>query len=716
MATLNPLQPGRAWPLGASRDSDGSGVNFAVFSAHAQAIELCLFDADGTHESARLTLPGRTGDIWHGRLPQAAPDLVYGLRAHGPWQPEIGQLFNPVKLLLDPYAREIVGRFEWHASHFGADPADPARPDPRDNAAHALKARVVDDRHDWEDDAPPAVAPESTLLYELHVKGFTQRHPGVPQALRGSYAGLASDAAVEHLTRLRITTLSLLPVHQHLDEQRLAAAGLRNYWGYNSLGFFCPDPLLASAAARAQGGRAVRDEFRAMVKRLHRAGIEVILDVVFNHSAETDETGPTIGFRGLDNASYYRLDALRPDRYENHTGCGNTFDLRHPRVVQLVLDSLRYWVGEMHIDGFRFDLAPVLGRGAHGFSADAPFFAALAQDPLLARVRLIAEPWDIGPDGYRLGDFPQRFAEWNDRCRDGLRGFWLGRTTSDAVDRGEFARRLCASSDIFHARHRLPTDSVNFVTAHDGFTLHDLVSYDERHNQANGEGNRDGHAHNRSWNCGVEGPSDDPLVRELRGRLKRALLATLLLAQGTPMLAAGDEIGHTQGGNNNPYCQDNETTWIDWDSADAELLGFTRKVLALRRDAQPFRNAWYDGVADRSGLHDLAWLRRDGETLQGDAWHDRDDRVLGCRIGHPAKAHSPLLLLFNPEAVGHGFRLPPGTWQGLLDSSDPAGHCSVRGTDRALIELPARSVLVLGSVAGECADTSPLAQHDEDQR
>ncbi|MEO6409018.1 MAG: glycogen debranching enzyme GlgX, partial [Burkholderiaceae bacterium] len=402
MATLSPLQPGRGWPLGAQ--FDGTGVNFAVFSAHAQGVDLCLFDADGIQEHARLPLPGRTGDIWHGRLPAAAPGLVYGLRSHGVWQPETGQLFNPAKLLLDPYAREIVGHFEWHASQFGADPADAGRPDPRDNAACALKACVVDDRFDWEDDEAPVIAPEATVLYELHVKGFTQRHPGVPQALRGSYAGLASDAAIEHLTGLGITTLSLLPVHQHLDEQRLVAARLSNYWGYNSIGFFCPDPLLASTAARAQGGRAVRDEFRAMVKRLHRAGIEVILDVVYNHSAETDETGPTISFRGLDNASYYRLDAVRPDRYENHTGCGNTLDLRQPRVIQLVLDSLRYWVGEMHVDGFRFDLAPVLGRGARGFSAEAPFFAALAQDPLLARAKLIAEPWDVGPDGYRLGD------------------------------------------------------------------------------------------------------------------------------------------------------------------------------------------------------------------------------------------------------------------------------------------------------------------------
>ncbi len=710
MAPLTALGPGRAWPLGATRDADGS-VNFAVFSAHADAVELCLFDADGRAETARLRLPGRTGDIWHGRLPTAPPGLVYGLRAHGPWRPESGHRFNPAKLLLDPYAREIVGGFDWHPSHFGADP--------HDNAVRALKARVADDRYDWGDDAPPSITGGATVLYELHVKGFTQRHPGVPAALRGSYAGLASDAAIDHLIRLGITTLSLLPVHQSLDEQRLAFAGLRNYWGYNSIGFFCPDPRLASAAARAQGGHAVRDEFRSMVKRLHRAGIEVVLDVVFNHSAESDESGPSISFRGLDNASYYRLDVGQPERYENHTGCGNTLDLRQPAVIRLVLDSLRYWAGEMHVDGFRFDLAPVLGRGDRAYSAEAPFFAALAQDPLLARCRLIAEPWDVGPDGYRLGDFPPRFAEWNDRFRDGVRGFWLARPGAEAVDRGEFARRLCASSDLFRARRRLPAASVNFVTAHDGFTLHDLVSFEERHNHANLEGNRDGHGHNRSWNCGAEGPSDDPAVRALRGRRKRALHATLLLAQGTPMLAAGDEIGHTQGGNNNPYCQDNETTWLDWDGADLELLAFTRRLLALRREAQPFGNAWYDGLADRDGRHDLTWLRRDGAALHSHEWHDRDDRVLGCLIGRPGAASAPLLLLFNPQAVAHRFELPPGAWRRLLDSSEPDGLGKPDEAAAGSIVLPSRCVLLLGAIGsiGSIGPEPPaLPQRDEHQR
>ena len=691
MAALSPLERGRAWPLGAT--VDGEGVNFAVFSAHAESIELCLFDPDGRVEGTRTRLPGRSGDVWHGRLPAAGAGLVYGWRAHGAWQPERGLRFNPNKLLLDPYAREIVGHFDWHEVHFGADPADPTRPDPRDNAATALKARVVDDRYDWQGDVAPATALEDTVFYEVHVKGWTARHPQVPASLRGSYAGLASAASIEHLVALGVTAVSLLPVHQHLDEQRLHELGLRNYWGYNSIGYFCPEPGLASG----EPGRAVRDEFRAMVRRLHRAGIEVILDVVYNHTAESDQTGPTLSWRGLDNPSYYRLLPQQPARYENHTGCGNTLDLRQPRVVQMVLDSLRYWVEAMHVDGFRFDLAPVLGRTDTGYSAQAPFFAALAQDPVLARVKLIAEPWDIGPDGYRLGQFPLRWSEWNDRFRDAVRGYWLGGDTGMPVDRGEFARRLCASSDLFHSGLRLPADSVNFIVAHDGYTLHDLVSYEQRHNHANLEGNRDGHAHNRSWNCGVEGPSNDPALHALRGRLKRALLATLLLAQGTPLLAAGDELGHTQGGNNNPYCQDNPTPWIDWDGADTDLLAYTQRVLALHRRSRAFRNAWYHGRADPSGLHDLAWLKRDGGGLTDADWQATDDRVLGCLIGHPARSAGPILLLFNPEPVDCAYALPEGVWHVLLDSSDPLGASRWQGAIGMPYPLAARSVSVLAA-------------------
>ncbi len=565
--------------------------------------------------------------------------------------------------------------------------------DPRDNAAHALKARVVDDAFDWGDDRPPLTPLADTVLYELHVKGFTQLHPGVPEALRGSYAGLAADASIAHLKRLGITAVNLLPVHQHLDEQRLSKLGLTNYWGYNSIGFFCPEPGLASAAVSGGTGVSVRDEFRAMVRTLHAAGIEVILDVVFNHTAEGDELGPAISFRGLDNAAYYRLQQNDSHLYENHTGCGNTLDIRHPRVLQGVMDSLRFWVGEMHVDGFRFDLAPVLGRGDHGFDRDAAFFRAVAQDPLLSRVKMIAEPWDIGPGGYRLGGFPNGWLEWNDRFRDAMRGFWI----HAAGTRADFAQRLCASSDIFQPHGRRPAESVNYVVSHDGFTLHDLLSFNHKHNLANGEGNRDGHSHNHNWNCGAEGPTDDARVNQLRGRLKRALLATALLSQGTPMLTAGDELGHTQGGNNNPYCQDNATTWIEWAHADQALIAFVARVLAVRRQLAPLRNRWYDGLPDRLGLHDLAWLRSDGQPLQGDEWHRPAQRVLGCLIGQPGKANAPLLLLVNAGATDAPFMLPAGVWQVLLDTSHPHGEGSWHGQGDVAFMLPSRSLLLMAA-------------------
>ena len=568
--------------MGASVDADG--VNFAIYSAHATSIECCLFDADGTTEVARLVLPERTGDVWHGHLAQAQAGLVYGIRAHGPWRPEEGHRFNPNKLLLDPYARDIVGRFEWRDEHFGFNLAHAHQPNRSDNAAHALKARVVDESFDWGDDRPPGTTAADTVLYELHVKGQSRLDIRLPEHLRGTYAGLAHEASVEHFRRLGVTSLSLLPVHLHIDEQRLAAMGLRNHWGYNTLGFFCVEPRYASGI----GGVTPRDEFRTMVRTLHAAGLEVLLDVVFNHTAESDETGPTLSFRGLDNASYYRLPPHSRAHYENHAGCGNTLDIRQPVVLRLVMDSLRYWVSEMHVDGFRFDLAPVLGRGDHGFDAHASFFAAVAQDPVLSRVKLIAEPWDIGPGGYQVGGFPSGWLEWNDQFRDTMRSFWLQPADSMAAPRAAFARRLCGSSDLFQRRGRLPVESVNYVVSHDGFTLRDLVSHVERHNHANGEDNRDGHGHNLSCNCGVEGPTDEPAINELRGRLQRALIATTLLAQGTPMLAAGDELGHTQRGNNNPYCQDNEITWIDWANADATLIdrfGGYADVLSAEREA-----------------------------------------------------------------------------------------------------------------------------------
>jgi len=683
---MTALEAGRHWPLGAHWD--GEGVNFAVFSANAHGIDLCVFDDDGKREISRTPLPSHGHDVWHGYLRGASPGLVYGLRAHGPWRPERGQRFNPYKLLLDPYAREIVGRFEWRDEHFGADLLHPGHMDMADSGMHALKARVVDDRFDWQGDRKPHRTVVDTVLYEMHVKGFTKQHPGVPDALRGTYAGLACDAPIAHLRRLGVTAVCLLPVQQHIDEQRLAMMGLRNYWGYNTIGFFCPDPTLASGA----DGVSARDEFRAMVRRLHEAGIEVILDVVYNHTAEGDERGPTLSMRGLDNASYYRLPPHARAHYENISGCGNTLDLRHPRVLQMVLDSLRFWAVDMHVDGFRFDLAPVLGRGDHGFDRRATFFTALAQDPVLSTLKLIAEPWDVGDGGYQLGNFPPGWMEWNDRFRDTMRSFWIeGRNT-----RAELALRLCASSDVFQARGRAPSDSVNYVVSHDGFTLHDLVSYAHKHNEANGENNSDGHGHNHNANFGVEGPTDDAQVNALRDRIKRALLATTLLAQGTPMLAAGDEFGHSQHGNNNPYCQDNETTWLEWSSADDDLIAFTARVLALRRGALQFADHWYDGLPDRLGLPDLTWLRADGQAMQQDDWWQSDRHLLGCLIGKPARSTAPMLLLINGAAADAKFPLPGGTWQVVLQSAT-AGDDSrwIEGGTAFLV--PARSLVVLAA-------------------
>ncbi len=679
------VHAGQAWPLGATvRDG---GVNFAVFSAHASHVELCLYDASGSHEQQRLLLPGHSGDIWHGFVPGLAAGAVYGLRAHGLWRPDRGHRFNPNKLLLDPWAREIVGHFEWRDEHFGFDPERPADPDPRDNGPQALKARVVDDRPDWSGHSRPAIADDERLICELHVRSFTRLLSEVPEALRGTYLGLASEPAIAHLRHLGVTSVCLLPVHQALDEQRLVRLGLVNHWGYNSLGFFCPTPRYAT---RPDGYHA-REEFRAMVRALHAAGIEVLLDVVYNHTAEGDEHGPTLSFRGLDNLAWYRLPPGRKEGYENHSGCGNTLDLRHPRVLQLVMDSLRYWVREMGVDGFRFDLAPVLGRGDHGFSREHPFFAAVLQDPALAGVTMIAEPWDIGPGGYQLGEFPRGWLEWNDKFRDTLRAFWLG---GDCT-RGEFARRIAGSSDLYQSRRRRPHESVNYVVAHDGFTLRDLVSYDRRHNEANLEGNRDGHGHNLSWNCGWEGPTTDPAVLERRARLQRALLATLLLSQGTPMLAAGDELGHSQGGNNNAYCQDNPTTWIDWERADASLVAFVAHLGALRRQHLPLGDRWTSGLPDAHGRADLAWLRRNGQPLALEDWRNTGSRVLGAWIGHPARGGWPLLIIYNARDLDTAFHLPAGNWRLLLDSSRPDGRRDWQGPGDADFEVPARSVQLL---------------------
>ncbi len=682
------LQPGRPWPLGATL-VDG-GVNVAVASEHASQIDLCLFDAEGRRELARLPLPAKTDDVWHGHLPGAGAGLVYGLRVHGPWRPDRGHRFNPNKLLLDPWAREIVeppgGYDARDVAHYAADRQHPEHMDARDNAALALKARVPDDAFDWQGDARLLTPLAETVIYELHVKSFTRRMPDVPEHQRGTYAGLASDAAIAHLQRLGVTAVELLPVFHIVDEPRLRELGLKNHWGYNTAGFFCPDPRYAST-------RDARREFKAMVQRLHAAGIEVLLDVVFNHTPEGDERGPTIAWRGLDNLNWYRVPAERKAGYENWTGCGNTVDIRHPRALQLVLDSLRHWVGEMHVDGFRFDLAPILGRGAHDFDPEGAFFQAVLQDPLLQGAKLIAEPWDIGPQGYQVGRFPAGWLEWNDKFRDTARAFWLG---GDCT-RGEFALRLAGSSDLFQPRRRSPLASVNYIVSHDGFTLADLVSYDMRHNEANGEGGRDGHAHNLSWNCGWEGPTTDPDVLALRARLQRALLATVLLAQGTPMLAAGDELGHSQGGNNNPYCQDNATTWIDWTGADQALIDYTAQLLQLRRTLLPLAPRWYTGLPDARGVHDLAWLRRNGDTMTPEQWNNRGSRIIGAWIGVPGRPGPQLLLLANGRNVDSAFVLPAGRWRALLDSAEADGRSAWQGV--GAFPLRSRSVALLQQLA-----------------
>ncbi len=688
------LQAGCPWPLGAS--FDGHGTNFAVFSANAQALDVCLFDASGTNELARLRLFGRTGDVWHGYLPGARPGLVYGLRAHGPWRPDKGHRFDASKLLLDPYARDIVGEFIWRDEHFAPDRQHPRHLDTHDNARLALKARVTQDSYDWGDDKPPCISAAATILYECHVKGFSKRNPQVPPELRGTFAGMAHSASINYLKLLGVTAVSLLPVHYSLSEERLIGMGLSNYWGYNTIGFFSVNPQLCSGHA----GLSPRDEFRNMVRELHRAGLEVILDVVYNHTAEADQSGPTISFRGLDNATYYRLSPNDPSRYENYSGCGNTMDVHKPRVLQLVMDSLRYWVSDMHVDGFRFDLATVLGRTDSGFNSRAAFFAAVAQDPVLCRVKMIAEPWDIGPGGYQVGQFPRGWLEWNDQFRDSVRRFWVQsaaspRSAADAGTRGEFAMRLCGSSDLYQGRRRTPSESLNYVVSHDGFTLRDLLSYNQRNNLANGEDNRDGQGNNLNFNCGYEGPTDIPTINRMRSRLQRVLLTTLTLAQGTPMLCAGDEIGHTQNGNNNPYCQDSPLTWIKWESQDNDLLAFTQYLISLRHQLRPFSNQWYSGVADAEGNYDLSWWNSDGSVLQGDAWHQPMQRTMGCLIGKPGRSKSPLLLLINSGSSPETFALPRGQWQALLDTSHPRGLAVWRAAGTTPVPIVAHSVLLL---------------------
>ena len=658
--------PGRPHPLGAV--PDGEGVNFAVFSAHAKAMELCLFSEDGRRELARLPITERDGHVWHIHVAGLMPGARYGFRAHGPYAPEEGHRFNPNKLLIDPYARSLDGRIRWSDALMGYKVGSPRGDlsfDTRDSAFAVPKAVVVDTAYTWGDDAPPRRPWTDTLIYEAHVKGLTALHPDVPPGMRGSYLGLASDPVIEHLLRLGVTAVELLPVQAFVDDRFLVTRGLRNYWGYQSIGFFAPDARYMS--------RDALWEFRAMVRRLHAAGIEVILDVVYNHTGEGDEWGPTLSFRGLDNRSYYRLrDGGR--HYVNDTGTGNTLDLTQPMVLRMVMDSLRYWVEVGHVDGFRFDLATVLGREAGGFDPQGGFFDAIRQDPVLAQVKLIAEPWDVGPGGYQLGGYPHPFAEWNDRFRDGVRRFWKG----DAGMAPDLAKRILGSAERFDHGGRAATSSVNFVTAHDGFTLEDTVSYSVKRNLANGEMNRDGHHENHSDNLGHEGPTDDHAIRAARALRKRNMLATLFLSQGTPMLLAGDEIGNTQGGNNNAYAQDNPTGWVDWAGADEDLAAFVAQLAALRRAHPVLRQRRFLHARPRpqDGLPDVIWRRADGTRPGPEDWHDAAFRCLGVEVRTAAEAGgedtAAIFAVFNGEGEVE-LHLPdtaPG-WRLVLDTTRP---------------------------------------------
>lgn len=645
------IEAGESLPLGAFPVD--SGVNFSIFSAAAERVELCIYDALGAHELARLTLPERQGDLWHGFVPHLEPGYCYGYRVYGPYDPSRGLRFNANKLLVDPYAKALVGDFCWNLSHFGYEPKDPLVDlsfNKKDNAQYQLKGRIVDcsdqtqvSQRDWH------VADADRVLYELHIKGFTQLSNAIPNTIRGRLSALATPQILAHLKSLGVTTLELMPVHAFINDRFLHKRKLTNYWGYNSLNFFAPHQ------AYLESGDPF--EFRRAVDQIHEAGFEVILDVVYNHTAESDQFGPTLSFRGIDNASYYRL-AEDKRLYVNDTGCGNTLNLSHPRVVQMVTDSLRYWVSQMGVDGFRFDLASILGRHAEGFDAQHTMFQVIAQDPILSQVKLYAEPWDIGPGGYQLGQFPAGWSEWNDRYRDTVRRFWRG-------DQGvlpDFAKRLHGSADIFESRHRAPKDSLNFITSHDGFTLRDLVSYKDRHNLANGEHNRDGHHENLSANYGVEGETSDQKILTTRLKLQKNMLLTLMVSQGTPMLLAGDEFGRTQQGNNNAYCQDNEINWLDWatgETTGTELLIFTQRLIALRKSYQMLRQNFYIHQPDCALSRAIHWFDEEGRHMSPESWLQPDRKALVYLLkGDDRELEASLLVLFNSGNSDKKFVLP----------------------------------------------------------
>jgi isoamylase len=678
VSTEQKMRVGSPHPRGATWD--GQGVNFALFSANATRVELCIFDSTGTRELRRYDLPEFTEEIWHGYLPGVDPGTVYGYRVHGPYAPEEGHRFNPNKLLLDPYARAHIGRMNWDDACYGytigAKNADLSF-DERDSAPFVPKCLVVDPSFRWRRDARHRGVPwNHTIIYELHVRGYTKLHRGVPKKKRGTFSGLASRDVVNYIKSLGVTSVELLPVYTFLDDRHLVEKGLSNYWGYNSIGFFAPDPRYA-----CDPGRALH-EFKEMISRFHDAGLEVILDVVYNHTVEANELGPTLSFRGIDNASYYRLVSDSRRHYVNDTGTGNTLNLSHPRVLQMVTDSLRYWVEETQVDGFRFDLGTILAREPEGFKAESGFLKVCCQDPVLERVKLIAEPWDLGPGGYQVGGFPPGWAEWNDKFRDAVREYWKGTAPVSAL-----APRLCASGDVFNHRGRKPWSSVNFVTAHDGFTLNDLVSYNEKHNEANGEGNNDGTSHNHSWNCGVEGPTEDPAINALRQKQMRNMLATLLLSQATPMMLAGDEFCRTQKGNNNAYCQDNEISWLNWKLADQhkDLVEFVRRLIAIR-DAYPVlhRSRFLTGAVNPLlGVKDVTWIFPTGDEMTQENWNNRDLHSLGMLIDGRAQptaiqefgSDATILLILNSSHQQGEFVLPgpvnSESWLLLLDTGQP---------------------------------------------
>ncbi len=688
--------PGTAYPLGATHD--GAGTNFSVFSEVAERVELCLFDDDGHEERVELTEVDAF--CWHEYLPGVSSGQLYGLRVHGPWDPAQGLRCNPNKLLIDPYAKAISGRVDWDQACFPYDFGDPDSRNDLDSAPHVPKSVVHSSYFDWGHDRPPMIPLHDSIIYEVHVKGLTATHPDVPEAERGTYAGMTHPAVIDHLLSLGVTAVELLPVHQFLHDAHLVDRGLSNYWGYNSIGFFAPHDGYSASGSHGQQV----PEFKAMVRAMHDAGIEVILDVVYNHTAEGNHLGPQVSFKGIDNQAYYRLVPEERQYYYDTTGTGNSLNMAHPHTLQLIMDSLRYWVSEMHVDGFRFDLAATLARQFYEVDRLSAFFDLVQQDPVVSQVKLIAEPWDLGAGGYQVGNFPPVWSEWNGRYRDVVRDYWRGERATVP----DLASSLTGSSDLYDNSTRAPSASINFVTAHDGFTLADLVSYNDKHNEANGENGNDGESHNRSWNCGVEGPTAEPEVRALRARQQRNMLATLLLSQGVPMLLGGDEIGRTQGGNNNAYCQDNEISWFDWRAVDADLLEFTRTLIHLRRDHPVFRRRrWFFGRPIR-GTVDIGWCRPDGQEMSDDDWDFSDAMALGLFLNGEAIpsrdergrriVDDSFLLLSNAGHESVHWRLPrmwSPAWEVVLRTDTPHGRPSRTTRRTTRLDVPARTLILL---------------------